>query len=415
MSDRYVCVACEGPYPCLTHPDAAAEPATGAADAGLVRLDRFLEQPDPEVVYRFADLWPADARVLLAAQYKAGKTTAVANLLRSLADLEPFLGTFAVAPPPGRVVLIDDELHENTLRRWLRQQRIENADRVDVLPLRGRLSAFDILTDSVRDGWARRIADAGATVVLLDCLRPLVDALGLSEDKDTGKLLGAFDELLTASGATEAAVVHHMGHHGERSRGDSRLRDWPDAEWRIVREDDEPTSPRYFAAYGRDVDVPEQRLELTGRRLAIVGGSRKASEAEDRIATLVDLVTATPGLNVRQLREGVPGRAEDVDRARIIALTRGLIVPRKEGRATCHYPNVSDVSDVSRTRDTVGEVNVSRVPIGHGHVTDPVAAAETDERVPDTKADPPPGFGSCDGCGRRTFGTLCRECERGAA
>ena len=312
MSERYVCVACDGPYPCSTHPDAAAEPTTGPADAGLIRLDRFLEQPDPEVVYRFADLWPADARVLLAAQYKAGKTTAVANVLRSLADLEPFLGTFAVAPPPGRVVLIDDELHENTLRRWLRQQRIENADRVDVLPLRGRLSAFDILTDSVRDGWARRIADAGATVVLLDCLRPLVDALGLSEDKDTGKLLGAFDELLTASGATEAAVVHHMGHHGERSRGDSRLRDWPDAEWRIVREGDEPTSPRYFAAYGRDVDVAEQRLELTGRRLTIVGGSRKQATAEAALSDVLDLLEAEP----RQSGRAIEKLLEHTDHSR---------------------------------------------------------------------------------------------------
>jgi hypothetical protein len=72
-----------------------------------------------------------------------------------------------------------------------------------------------------------------------------------------------------------------MGHSGERARGASRLRDWPDVEWRLVREktengDVDPAAPRYFSAYGRDVDVPESRLvfDPATRHLTLEGGSR---------------------------------------------------------------------------------------------------------------------------------------------
>ena len=275
----------------------------------VVRLDTFLQQPDPAVTYRIEQLWPADGRILFAAQYKAGKTTGVANLLRSWADLDPFLGTYPIAPPPGPILLLDDELHENTLRRWLRGQQIVNTDRVHLVSLRGRTSTFRILDDATRDAWARQIADTGASGLVLDCLRPIIDALGLSEDKDTGKVLEAFDDMLTTAGMSEAAVVHHMGHSGERSRGDSRLRDWPDAEWRLVRQDDQPNSARYFGAYGRDVDQPEQRVELQdGRRLVVVGGSRQDAAAEDALDEVVAVIDAADGpLSGRAVEDKLAG------------------------------------------------------------------------------------------------------------
>ena len=94
-----------------------------------------------------------------------------------------------------------------------------------------------------------------------------------------------------------------MGHAGERSRGDSRLRDWPDVECRLVRDEsndeDGDTDPaaRYLAAYRRDVDQPEQLLGYDGttRRLTIAGGSRKDTKVEALIAAVVQYVTGGPG------------------------------------------------------------------------------------------------------------------------
>jgi hypothetical protein len=255
-----------------------------------VTLDELLSEPESPAVYRVNQLWPTGGRVLLAAQAKAGKTTLIGNLLRSLVDGDPFLGSFQPQPFKGTVVLIDNELSRDMVRRWLRLQNIRNSQRIVVWTLRGRLSSFDILDPEVRTEWAVQIRSADATVVIFDCLRPVLDALGLSEDKDVGKFLVAFDELLGEAGtAGEAVVVHHMGHSGERSRGDSRLRDWPEVEWKLVRENqDDPAASRYFCAYGRDVDVPEGRLEYEseGRRLTHTGGTRKTAGAERRTAEL---------------------------------------------------------------------------------------------------------------------------------
>ena len=189
----------------------------GALDQpSLVSLTDFLAVEDELAQYRVDRVWPAGGRVVLAAQYKAGKTTLRNNLVRSLVDGVSFLDEFRVEPFEGTVVLIDNELDERMLRRWLREQGIKNTHRVQVLSLRGRVGRFDLLDDQVRAQFASMIREVQGAVVLFDCLRPVLDALGLSEDKDAGRFLVAFDALLAESGASEAVIVHHMGHAGER-------------------------------------------------------------------------------------------------------------------------------------------------------------------------------------------------------
>ncbi|ORV69864.1 AAA family ATPase [Mycobacterium gordonae] len=237
-------------------------------------LTQLLGEPDTPVVYRINELAPEDGRVLLSAQYKAGKTTVVGNLLRSLADGEPFLGRFTVATRARNVVLIDTEMSETTLRRWLADQRITNTRAVaDVVALRGKVSALNLPDDRSRAQWAARLASIRCDYLILDCLRPVLDALGLDENHDAGRFLVAFDALLAEAGIGNALIVQHMGHANERARGDSRLQDWPDAIWRLVRETDQPDSARFFTAHGRDVDVAE------GRRRSIrpPGGCRMCS------------------------------------------------------------------------------------------------------------------------------------------
>lgn len=199
-----------------------------------ISLTDMLEQPDDDATYRIASLWPTGGRVLLAAQYKAGKSTLVGNVLRALVDGDPLLGKFDPTTA-RRVALLDTELDVRTLRRWLRDQGIRNTEAITVVPLRGKVSSFDILDAETRAMWARRLT--GTEVVILDCVRPVLDALGLSEDKDAGRFLVAFDELLAEAVAGEALAVTHMGHQNERARGDSRLLDWPDALWKIVRDE----------------------------------------------------------------------------------------------------------------------------------------------------------------------------------
>ena len=238
-------------------------------------LRERLARPRQPVTYRIDGWQPVSTRVIVAAQFKAGKTTLTQNLVRSLVDGDPWLGTYPVTPVSGTVVVLDFEMSDHQLDGWFRDQAIRHDDRVILLPLRGGASSFNILDPAVRATWVTWLKERGVSYLVLDCLRPILDVLGLDENHDTGRFLVSLDALLAEAEISECVLVHHMGHSGERSRGDSRLRDWPDVEWRLVREDDNPASVRFLSAYGRDIDQPEQGLayDATTRRLSIDGGS----------------------------------------------------------------------------------------------------------------------------------------------
>lgn len=291
----------------------------------VVPLSDFLAVDDPDVAYRVGWMLPVGARAILAAQYKSGKSTLIGNLIRSLVDGVPFLGEFHIDRTCS-VTLIDDELDERMLRRWLRDQGIVNTDRVRLVPLRGKVSTFDLLDPQIRAEWARLLA--GSDVLLLDCLRPCLDALGLDEAREAGRFLVAFDGLLDAAGIDEAVVVHHMGHNGERSRGDSRILDWPDVTWKLVRDDaDDLASSRYLSAFGRDVDVAERELAFdpSTRHLTVSGGSRKDTKIDAALDDVLDVLANTGDpLSLRALQDAVM-KATEHKRANVRAAIKKAV------------------------------------------------------------------------------------------
>ena len=316
-------------------------------DPGLdvATLRERLARPTTPLAYRIDELQPVGARVILPAQYKAGKTTLVGNWARCLVDGDAFLGRYKVAPIEGALVLLDFEMGTRQLDEWLRDQRIVNDDRVVVVPLRGRAAAFNILDPGVRARWARLLRQHGCAYVLWDCLRPVLDALGLDEHREAGRVLTAFDALLREAEVDEAGVVHHMGHGAERSRGDSRLRDWPDVEWRLVRQDDDPASPRFLSAYGRDVDVAESALtyDRVTRRLTIGGGSRRDAAARDALGAILELLADSPRLSGRAIEDRIVASTEHPRasvRAGLKAGVRDGWVTTEQGphRAVLHSP-----------------------------------------------------------------------------
>ena len=184
----------------------------------LQTLRERLTAPLAPTSYRIEGRQPCGSRVMLAAQFKAGKTTLTGNLIRSLIDGDLFLGRDAVSPIAGRAVVLDFEMSESQLVSWLADQKIRDDDRVIAVALRGRAVAFDILNVDIRARWAQRLRGVACTYLVWDCVRPLMDALGLDEHGDAGRLLVAFDALLAEAGIPDALVVHQMGHTGERSR-----------------------------------------------------------------------------------------------------------------------------------------------------------------------------------------------------
>jgi hypothetical protein len=263
-----------------------------------VRGPVFLVQPDRVISWRIKDVFPVGGNVMLTAQFKAGKTTLRDNFARSWCDGVPLLGKYPIDAPDGPLFLIDVEMTPDMARRWLSDQGIKRPERFYYANLRGQAAAFNLLMPNIRAHWVTRISGVGAGVVVLDCLGPVLASAGLDENSgvDVGRFLSAWEATLAEAGVTESVITHHMGHSGERSRGASRFRDWPDAEWLLVRQDSNPGSPRYFSASGRDVDVAESRLDYDPptRRLALIGGSRGEAATEDARARLRELLASQP-------------------------------------------------------------------------------------------------------------------------
>lgn len=283
----------------------ALKAGSAPALTGLALSD-FLAQPDEEQQYRVDGLWPAEGRVLLAAAAKSGKTTMVAaNLIPSLIEGRPFLGKFATKPVDGTVVLLNMEVGENTLRRWMREAEISTPEKVVVANLRGQASALALASEPGRKRFAAFLRDHGAEVVILDPLAPVLASLGLDENKNSevAQFFSWWSEALALAEVKDDVVVHHAGHAGDRSRGASRLLDEPDAVWTLTKDKDEDSdeddvygqeSPtRYLSAFGRDVELFAEALAFdpATRELSLSGVSKGRSKSAKNDAKVLELMS----------------------------------------------------------------------------------------------------------------------------
>lgn len=356
------------------------EDAGPIVEPACFRLREWLREPDPVTPWRIAGWQPAESRVLLAAARKTGKTTFVASLVRSLLDGDLWLGAAAVTPMSGTVALLDTEM-STQLKRWYRDQGIVHDDRLAVFPLKGQAATLDFLDPACRTRWAAKLRAEDVRYLIVDNLRPILDALGLDESHEAGRWLVGFDALLREAAIPEACLVHHMGHNGERSRGDSRLRDWPDVEWRLLRQDEDDSSPRYIAAYGRDVDVSERQLayDRATRRVTIAGGSRRQMKTQGALDAITDLLrTSANALSGRGIKEALASTSHGrdmIDAALVAGVQRGRLAVETGTRNAKLY-RVSECPAVSGS------------PPGHS-TPDRVSECPDDYRESDTPDTPP--------------------------
>jgi hypothetical protein len=277
-----------------------------APPLGGIMLHDFLDQPDEVSQFRIEGMWPTQGRVLLAAAAKSGKTTLVAaNLLPSLVDGRSFLGKFDCQPVAGKVVLLNMEVGENTLRRWLRDCSIDNRHKVVIANLRGKASALSLNTEKGRERFIDFLRAQDAEVVILDPLAPVLASLGLDENSnaDIAQFFSWWSQVLAEAGVVDDLVVHHTGHAGQRSRGASRLLDEPDAVWTLTRDADEGTgefSPlepiRYISVYGRDVEMQPESLtfDATTRALKLTGRGKAETRADQKSEAILAAFNGVP-------------------------------------------------------------------------------------------------------------------------
>jgi len=360
----------------------AAAKATGKVAPQIIPMPVFMAAEDVDAAYRIDELWPAGGRVLIVAQAKTGKTTlVVSNLLPALlgwevdgANLGPlFLGRYATQPVRGRIVYINVEVGEVTLRRWLRKSGLPIDERLHILNLRGAASSLNIGSEAGRRAWSARLKALKAEIVILDPVAPLLAALGLDENSNTdvATFWAWWGETLADAGVVDDVVIHHAGHAGERSRGASRLLDEPDAIWTITKDKDEDAD-RYIEAVGRDVDLSRHVLTYTAETGGLAIGDAKSSKAADQSRgawreRLLEII-AREGYIFRSAAAKLGGNSREPERQGWIddEIASGLIDEaegQKKGTRMLIRARVPDASHASQGWDVTTRPSVP-LPLG---------------------------------------------------
>lgn len=297
---------------------------------------------------RIEGLVPWQAGTLLTAQRKAGKTTAVLNLARSLLTGEDFLGRFGVRQVAGDVALLNYEVSGEQLARWADEVGVDR-ERLFLVNLRGRRNPLGSEED--RGRLAVLLRSRGVETLVCD---PFGRAYTGSSQNDAGEV-GAFLTALdlfarTEVGALDLVLTAHAGWNGERTRGSTALEDWADSIITLTRDDSEDgAGARYLRAIGRDVDVDEDRLNFdpATRTLTLAGaGSRKVASSERKAVELQGvieaIVVAQPGIHgagvEAQLRADGVTFQRGQDRTALRLLVESGRLRREEGdRNKRHY------------------------------------------------------------------------------
>jgi hypothetical protein len=269
-------------------------------DAGT--LADILQRPTPPRD-RVDGLIPWEASTLLTSMRKTGKTTTVGNLTESCLTGRDFLGKFGVRKLDGDVAFLNYEVSAWQLARWMHDMRIPQ-DRLFMVNLRGRRNPLSHPDD--RERLAKLLRDRGTEMIIVDPFGRAYSGTSQNDAGEVGAWLVQLDQFVRGDvGAKDLILTAHAGWNGERTRGSSALEDWADAVLTLTKDDtDDGDAQRYIRAFGRDVELDEDRLnydhETRTLTLSGAGGRRQAKASRhhaDLDAAVLAAITTTPGLN----------------------------------------------------------------------------------------------------------------------
>ena len=271
--------------------------------------------------------------------------------MKSLVDGEPFLEM--PTSFEGSVLYLNYELSEAKFRRWLRTLTITNTDRVIPWNLRGR--RLDILTPDGMDLLVRTSVEHAVQLVIID---PFARAFIGDENSNTdvGAYLEALDEFKLRANVSDSVVVAHTGRASDtRTRGATRLDDWPDSLWMYTKDDD---GIRTFSAEGRSGAVAafETQFNDIDRRIIKTGTKverklRGIQENEDQRKNRIRTVLANEPMIVGADLERECGGDNKRHRAtRDQMVTDGEVGFLCKGNAKCYYLVSEKVSAPPRKR-----------------------------------------------------------------
>lgn len=307
-------------------------------------LKEYLATAPKEVAYTIDQLHIAGGNTLLVAQFKAGKTTMLLNLMRAIADGGQFLDFFNVQEMQGRVGYLDYEMHGDQFRTWATQVGLTDSKHV-ATPWHLRGTTLPFWTPDGAEVMCKWLREQEVEMLIVDPAARAWSGLVDNENDNTevGKFTEALDRLKKDAGVKDLILATHMGRARfeegeERSRGATRLEDWADSLWYLTADRD--TGVRALRAIGRSVDLEAVAIEFDPQTLRLrssgqprqeVRVDRGVQDVVDAVATLGDTPTTS------DVAEAVEHSSRAAGKYIREAEARGYIERTKSGRSLiCH-------------------------------------------------------------------------------
>lgn len=304
-------------------------------------LAEELKLPEIEAQWVIRDVFPQGANVSITAQYKAGKTTLINDLARSLADGTKFLNYFQEPIHQRRIVIFNYEVGENQYRRWMKDVNIKHADHVTLVHLRGE--RLPMISERVQRLVISLLKDLDCQTWILDPFaRAFVGSGDENSNSDVGVFLDTLDYIKKQAKVDNLVIPMHTGRaaeHGvDRARGATRLDDWADVRWLLTKTEE----GRFFAADGRDVMLEQQALAFdeATRSLRLGGASAKVAKKMALEDQWVEVVTNNAGKTTGELLAilGIDEKNRAMTAARKAAEHYKRVKIKMVGSAKTWYP-----------------------------------------------------------------------------
>lgn len=289
---------------------------------------------------RIAGLVPSGSTVNIVGPGKAGKTTFMISLCKSLLSGEPFLGQLKVKPVKGKIAYLNYEMSEELFRHYCEEAGLVD-ERFEVVSLRP--------TQNYLDAEANRVALAEA---LQGCDVIVVDSFAQSFSGESENSNSEFHSwyrrmntwVRQLVGAAEFFIIMHAGKDSSaRARGASSMEDVAD----VVISLKVDRSGRTMESRGRWTDFPATRMNfdpLTSRLTIDKPPAQEGRKNQDdsKKDQILRYVQENPGKITNEIREAVGGNAQTVINTLRNLVDDGLIYFRPAGRNGKEYHAVKE-------------------------------------------------------------------------
>ena len=260
----------------------------------LITFASIMREPLPPIEWDVEGLIAHAERVLIYAEWGALKTWLGLDLGLHLGTGGKWLDEFTI-PQARRVLYIDEEMNERTLRRRIKRLGAGMALATDDLPFRA-LSRFGVVFDDA--GAARLLKalhDAGFTpeVIIIDTYRR-VNPGDENETKDVAKFWKRVEPILKAR--ITLIVIHHMRKprsrnegHRHRASGSTDITAGADATFALSRDQQDRNTIRVTCEKTREAEEVSPFIvtlrddgDRDGPVVLQYGGTEKEFVAEGR-------------------------------------------------------------------------------------------------------------------------------------